>query len=77
MMKVANTNYSYHIFLNHSEIIAKYGIQLDSIGIVILMWGATMPSIYYGLYCDSTLQKIYWAIVSPRLYSYHKPDWRY
>ncbi|KAH8650363.1 hypothetical protein BGZ60DRAFT_196085 [Tricladium varicosporioides] len=28
------------------------------------MWGSTVPSIYYGFYCDSNLQRLYWAIVS-------------
>ena len=42
----------------------KFGNQLDYLGIVILMWGSTIPSIYYGFYCDSPLQKIYWANVS-------------
>lgn len=28
------------------------------------MWGSTIPSIYYGLYCDPWLQKVYWINVS-------------
>lgn len=28
------------------------------------MWGSTIPSIYYGFYCDSKLQKVYWLNVS-------------
>lgn len=30
------------------------------------MWGSTIPSIYYGFYCDPGLQKAYWANVSKR-----------
>ena len=30
------------------------------------MWGSTIPSIYYGFYCDPGLQKAYWANVSSR-----------
>ena len=41
-----------------------FGNQLDYLGIVILMWGSTIPSIYYGFYCDPTLQKAYWINVS-------------
>ena len=28
------------------------------------MWGSTVPSIYYGFYCDPKLQRVYWANVS-------------
>ncbi len=54
----------YHIISNHSPRVQKFGNQLDYLGIVILMWGSTIPSIYYGFYCDPRLQKIYWANVS-------------
>ena len=55
---------TYHIITNHSPKVQRFGNQLDYLGIVILMWGSTIPSIYYGLYCDPTLQKLYWANVS-------------
>ncbi|CAF9923806.1 hypothetical protein IMSHALPRED_006022 [Imshaugia aleurites] len=55
---------TYHIINNHSPKVQKFGNQLDYLGIVILMWGSTIPSIYYGFYCDPPLQKIYWANVS-------------
>ena len=54
----------YHVISNHSPRVQKIGNQLDYLGIVILMWGSTIPSIYYGLYCDWQLQLIYWLIVS-------------
>lgn len=65
----------YHIIGNHSPNVQKLGNQLDYLGIVILMWGSTIPSIYYGFYCDPGLQKAYWANVSsqpfhPSLFSY-------
>lgn len=56
--------YRYHIISNHSPTVQKFGNQLDYLGIVILMWGSTIPSIYYGFYCDPRLQKIYWLNVS-------------
>ena len=28
------------------------------------MWGSTIPSIYYGFYCNLNLQKLYWSVVS-------------
>ena len=55
---------TYHIISNHSPKVQRFGNQLDYIGIVILMWGSTIPSIYYGFYCDPRLQEIYWANVS-------------
>lgn len=55
---------TYHIITNHSPNVQKFGNQLDYLGIVILMWGSTIPSIYYGFYCDPHLQKAYWVNVS-------------
>ena len=55
---------TYHIISNHSPKVQKFGNQLDYLGIVILMWGSTIPSIYYGFHCDPRLRKIYWANVS-------------
>ena len=54
----------YHIISNHSPRVQNAGNQLDYLGIVILMWGSTIPSIYYGLYCDPRMQKAYWINVS-------------
>lgn len=28
------------------------------------MWGSTIPSVYYGFYCDPHLQKLYWSLES-------------
>ena len=28
------------------------------------MWGSTIPSVYYGFYCDPHLQRLYWSVVS-------------
>lgn len=41
-----------------------FGNQLDYLGIVILMWGSTVPCVYYGFYCTPTLQKTYYTLVS-------------
>ena len=54
---------SFHIISNHSPLVSKWGNQLDYLGIVVLMWSATIPSIYYGFFCDPDLQKIYWSNV--------------
>jgi adiponectin receptor len=55
---------TFHTIANHSDAVAALGNQLDYLGIVLLIWGALVPSIYYGFYCDSELQKVYWAVVS-------------
>ena len=54
---------SFHIISNHSPRVNVLGNQLDYLGVVILMWGSTIPSVYYGYYCDPTLQKLYWTMV--------------
>lgn len=55
---------TFHTFANHSPRVNVLGNQLDYLGIVILMWGSTIPSVYYGFYCNPRLQWQYWAIVS-------------
>ncbi|KAH7083415.1 putative membrane protein [Paraphoma chrysanthemicola] len=55
---------TFHVFNNHSESVHIFGNQLDYLGIVILMWGSTIPCVYYGFYCDASLQKTYYTLVS-------------
>lgn len=38
--------------------------HLSQLGIVILMWGSTIPCVYYGFYCTPNLQQTYYALVS-------------
>ena len=52
-----------HIISNHSQRVAAFGNQLDYLGVVLLMWGSTIPTVYYGFYCDPRLQKLYWTMV--------------
>jgi adiponectin receptor len=54
----------YHCLSNHSPHVAKLGNQLDYVGIVFLITGSFIPSIYYGFYCDPILQRIYWGMIS-------------
>ena len=53
----------YHTISNHSPRVNKLGNQLDYFGIVLLISGSFVPSIYYGFWCDATLQKLYWTMV--------------
>lgn len=50
--------------MSHSSRMFHIGIQLDFEGVLLLMWGATVPLIYYGFYCDPKLQKVYWSLLS-------------
>ena len=54
----------YHTISNHSPRVNKLGNQLDYVGIVLLITGSFVPSIYYGFWCDPTLQIVYWTMVS-------------
>lgn len=60
----------YHTFNNHSERTYALFSQLDFIGIVILIWGCTLPSIYYDFYCDPSHQLKYYILVSVLASSY-------
>ena len=53
----------YHTVMNHSQKMDAFGAQLDFQGVILLMWGATVPLLYYGFYCDFTLQRTYSTLV--------------
>ena len=55
---------AYHACSNHSPRVARFGNQLDYVGIVALITGSFIPTIYYGFYCDPWLQKGYWTMIS-------------
>lgn len=55
---------SFHTVMSHSSRWFHIGIQLDFEGVLLLMWGATVPLIYYGFYCDEKLQRVYWGLLS-------------
>lgn len=63
----------YHTLTNHSPLVNQVGNQLDYVGIVLLITGSFVPSVYYGFWCDPALQKLYWIMVSsPSLRSYSR-----
>jgi adiponectin receptor len=43
---------------------AKIGNQLDYVGIVCLIWGSFIPSIFYGFARESGYIAVYWSMVS-------------
>jgi predicted membrane channel-forming protein YqfA (hemolysin III family) len=55
---------SFHIMWNHSHSLTSFCNKLDYLGILILMWGASIPTIYYGFFCNQSLQWLYWMTVS-------------
>lgn len=55
---------TYHTISNHSQVVQKFGNKLDYVGIVFLISGSFIPSIYYGFYCHPHLQELYWIMVS-------------
>jgi predicted membrane channel-forming protein YqfA (hemolysin III family) len=62
----------FHTLMSHSPQGFAIGIQLDFQGIIILMWSASAPMVYYSFYSEPTLQKTYWSLVdvlplSPRI----------
>ena len=55
---------TYHAISNHSPTVARWGNKLDYVGIVCLITGSFIPSVYYGFYCHPHLQEFYWTMVS-------------
>ncbi|KAK3364563.1 mPR-like GPCR protein [Lasiosphaeria hispida] len=54
----------YHVLDNHSPGISKLFNHLDHLGIVVLMWGASIAAIRYGFLCNFHLQVVYWTLMS-------------
>ena len=55
---------AYHLISNHSPTVNRLGNRLDYVGIVALITGSFVPSVYYGFYCNPKLQLLYWTMVS-------------
>lgn len=55
---------TYHTISNHSPRVNVIGNKLDYVGIVFLITGSFVSSVYYGFYCEPSLQHIYWTMVS-------------
>lgn len=57
---------TYHTISNHSESVARFGNRLDYVGIVCLIVGSFIPSIYYGFSAEPGLVRLYWTMVCTR-----------
>ncbi|RPB21036.1 HlyIII-domain-containing protein [Terfezia boudieri ATCC MYA-4762] len=54
---------TYHTICNHSLEVAKLGNRLDYMGIVAMIAGSYMASLYYGFWCLPELHKTYCAMI--------------
>lgn len=54
---------AYHLISNHSLAVAAWANTLDYLGIVALIWGSFVPSIYYGFQGRAGLIWLYWSMV--------------
>jgi adiponectin receptor len=56
--------YRFHIFFHHSPQTFSLLQSFDFTGVIILMWSANVPLIYYSFVCDPGLQLAYWLIIT-------------
>lgn len=54
---------TYHSISNHSPNVARWGNKMDYVGIICLIVGSFIPSIFYGFYCHPALQRFYWNMI--------------
>ncbi|KAH9904944.1 hemolysin-III channel protein-like protein Izh2 [Xylariomycetidae sp. FL2044] len=54
----------FHTLMSHSEAIYDLGIKCDYQGILLLMWGSTIPLVYYSFPCHHGLQTVYWTVTT-------------
>ncbi|KAK8116169.1 hemolysin-III family protein [Apiospora sp. TS-2023a] len=52
---------TFHVNWNNSKELTALCNKLDYLGILVLMWGAGIPTIYYGFYCNERLRWLYWT----------------
>ncbi|KAK8022967.1 hemolysin-III family protein [Apiospora marii] len=55
---------TFHVNWNNSKELTALCNKLDYLGILVLMWGAGIPTIYYGFYCNESLRWLYWTSTS-------------
>lgn len=67
----------YHTISNHSHTVARFGNKLDYVGIVFLITGSFIPSIYYGFYCQPKLRETYWTMAWKLSHKFKAPADRF
>lgn len=55
---------TYHTISNHSRSVNRFSNKLDYLGIVFLIWGSFIPSIYYGFYDWPDSIRLYWSMIT-------------
>ncbi|KAI1757954.1 putative hemolysin-III channel protein Izh2 [Xylaria castorea] len=55
---------TFHVMWNHSHSLTSFCNKLDYLGILVLMWGAGIPTIYYGFLCNNALRLLYWTMTT-------------
>lgn len=55
---------AFHTLMAHSEAVYLLNMKLDFQGVLVLMWGATVPLVYYSFPCDPALRAGYWGLIS-------------
>lgn len=54
----------YHLMQSHSHRVEQFWHGTDLLGIVIVTVGTFSSGIYYLFFCEASLQRLHWAIVS-------------
>ncbi|KAJ3162372.1 hypothetical protein HDU86_004852 [Geranomyces michiganensis] len=54
---------TFHLCCCHSRGVAAIWLRGDYVGIVTLIMGSLVPSIYYGFFCNPSLQALYLTVV--------------
>ena len=54
----------YHLMQPHSHHAEQFWHGMDLLGIVIVTMGTFSSGIYYVFFCEASLQRLHWAIVS-------------
>lgn len=60
----------YHTLMNHSLKVEQQLLQLDLVGIVILILGDFISAIYMIFWCEDLQRNVYWLMVSKALNVY-------
>ena len=55
---------AFHLFSNHSAVVAANLNQVDFACISLLIWGSFVSSLYYGFTCDAHLRNAYIAMIT-------------
>lgn len=56
----------YHTLMCHSRAMESLWLRLDFVGIILLIFGSFVSSIYVGFWCEAFERTIYWSMVSGR-----------